>query len=199
MSNEQNVGWADPGFIGLMALAAAVASLWPILMGIVPPTAVPMVIAWMAVTAVALIICGIINIRVGNLAVGAPCIVFGCVINGGTAATFLIELWGKSAGIEIIGAPINGWVFLVIGFLSVAMGWPLGKVSWLMWAWMMDLALVFWLAGLAFLGFLGPVFVPVAGWLLLVFNIVCLYIAFAGHINTAGGGKMPLGSPIFKS
>ena len=198
MDEERGVGWADPGFVGLMALSAAVFSLWPILMGIVPPTAVPLVIGWMFVTGVALVICGIICLKVGNLPVGAPCVVFGAVINMGTAASFMLELWGKANNIEIVAAPLNGWVFLVIGVLSVAMGWPFGKVSWLMWAWMMDLAFVFWLAGLAFLGFLSPVFVVVAGWLLLAFGIVCLYIAFAGHINTASGGKMPLGGPLWK-
>lgn len=111
---------------------------------------------------------------------------------------FWLETWGKAANIPIMGAPLNGWVFLVIGFLSVAMGWPFGKVSWLMWAWMMDLALVFWSAGLGFLGF-GPAWVWFGGLLLLFFNIICLYIAIAGHINTAfGGPKLPLGSPIFK-
>jgi succinate-acetate transporter protein len=197
MSEEKGQQWADPGFIGLMALAAAVASLWPILTGIVPPSAVPAVIGWMFVSSIALVICGIICLRIGNAVVGAPCIVFGTIINFGTVFAFLLPLWGMSVKIPIDGTPINGWVFLVIGFLSVAMGWPFGKVSWLMWAWMMDLALVFWIAGLGFLG-MGPAWVVTGGWLLFVFDVVCLYIAIAGHINTTfGAPKLPLGKPIF--
>jgi len=198
MNGEKKADWVDPGFVGLMALAAAVASLWPILTGIVPPTAVPMVIGWMFITGVALIICGVICLRVGNLPVGAPCVMFGAVINWGTAASFAIEIWGKANGMQINGAPLNGWVFLVIGFLAVGIGWPFGFVSWLMWIWVMILAVAFWLAGLGFLGVLGPGFIALAGWLLLIFNIICLYLAIAGHINTAAGGKMPLGSPLFK-
>jgi hypothetical protein len=191
--------WADPGFIGLMALAAAVFSLWPILAGRVPASASWMVIGWMFVSAIALLICGIICLKLGNAVVGAPCIVFGTIINMGTAAVFMLELYGKANNVEVIGAPLNGWVFLVIGVLSVAMGWPFGRVSWLMWAWMMELAFVFWFAGFGFLGWFGSWAVTLSGWLLLVFGVITLYIAFAGHINTTfGKPKLPLGSPIFK-
>jgi hypothetical protein len=191
--------WADPGFIGLMALSAAVFSLWPILAGRVPGSAVWMVIGWMFVSSIALFTAGIICLKNGNAVVGAPCIVFGTIINMGTAAVFALELYGAANGVEIIGAPLNGWVFLVIGFLSVGMGWPFGRVSWLMWAWMMELSFVFWFAGLSFLGVLGPDWVKVAGWLLMVFGVVTLYIAIAGHINTTfGANKLPLGGPLFK-
>lgn len=91
MSEEKGQQWADPGFIGLMALAAAVASLWPILTGIVPQSAFPAVIGWMFVSSIALLICGIICLRIGNAVVGAPCIVFGTIINFGTVFAFFFR------------------------------------------------------------------------------------------------------------
>jgi len=198
MAEEKGASWADPGFIGLMALAAGVASLWPILVGIIPKEGVPLVIGWMLVTGIALIICGVICLRVGNAIVGAPCIVFGAVINCGTAASFWLETWGAANGINIVAVPINAWVLLVIGFLAVGMGWPFGKVAWTMFVWMMDLALCFWFIGLGFLGVLPAVFVVIGGWLLCGFNVGALYFALAGHINTVFGPKCYLGAPIFK-
>ncbi len=200
MSEESNKqSWADPGFVGLMALAAAVFSLWPILTGDVPSSAAPMVIGWMFVTGVALIICGVICLKLGNLIVGAPCLVFGAVVNLGTGAAFALELYGAAHDISVVGAPLNGWVFLVIGFLAVAIGLPLGKLSWAMFVWVMDLAVTFWVIGLSFIGVLGPSAVKTGGWLLLIFGILCLYFAFAGHVNTTfGKAILPLGKPLFR-
>jgi len=198
MAEEKGTTWADPGFIGLMALAAGVAGLWPILVGIVPEVAIPLVIDWMLVTGIALIICAVICLRVGNIIVAAPCLVFGAVINCGTAGSFWLETWGAANGLAIVAAPLNAWVFIFLGFLSIGMGWPFGKVAWSMFVWMMDLALLWWFIGLAFMGILPPVFVLVGGWMLCAFDVGTLYFAIAGHINTVFGPKLALGSPIFK-
>lgn len=200
MSEAKSQQWAAAAPAALYVVGALCFGVSALLYGLVSPAAIPVLCAWMIAGAVAIIICGIIEFARNDILLGSIVIVFGTLIAlaGGMSfkATVALPLEAMSAGLAI-----SGWVWVAIGIIIFLFLPSVGKVSWTLFVIMIEVgvALELLAVGLITGVALGTGIMSIAGILVFIFALCCLYVGTVFITNTVyGAPKLPIGGPIFK-
>jgi succinate-acetate transporter protein len=186
--------FANPGPAGLMVLAFYLVALWPILTNNAPHDLATVLIALGFAGGLVQFSCGIIELRNGEILSGNIMLAF---------STFMwlgfFEFLGKA--LHIIPpntAPIDGWVFLVMGVLMSGFTIAYLKTNKVAFYFMFFTDIFFISGGLFFLTLIKP-FIFIMGWVLPIIIILIVWLVLGTVLNTALNKTfIPLGEPYWK-
>ncbi len=197
--SEVKTNWAMGAPAALYVIGAACFGLFALLTGLVPGTAIPVMAVWLIAAAVAIFICGIIDLARGDLLLGTMFVVFAALIFLGGGLSFNATL-ALGEGM-LAGFALSGWVWLGIGIIVLLFLPSVGRVSWSLFLFVLVLAVAVIMVALGFISgpVLGTGLMLWAGILIGLFGLYTLYVGTVFVLNTvAGAPKLAIGGPIFK-
>ena len=179
--------WGTPLPWALQAVAVLTACVGAVHAGLLPKTTAPLLVGILLSCSLPQLIAAIIHFRRGEILPATITGLFGTVITLGAAFTLHQLVTGKGAITPEV--MIVFWFVLFIIALVYAIAF--GRMSWFLMLGIAEVAVAFLLLSLG-------IFV-VAGWLLIIFAIFCLYcsaaILWGEHFQRP---VLPLGRPVFK-
>jgi len=200
MSEVKSNQWAMAAPACFYVVGALCFGLFALLFGLVSPAAIPVMCAWLIAGAVGILIGGIIELARNDILLGSIILVFGALIalGGGMSFNAIVALPQEAM---LAGLAISGWIWIAIGILIFVFLPSVGRVSWSIFVFMIDLGVAIELLAIGLIAGvgLGTGIMMISGILLLIFGIYALYAGTVFITNTVyGAPKLPIGGPIFK-
>lgn len=199
MGNEQEVrqqSWANPLPWVIMSVAVLTASVGSVYAELVPASTTPLLVGILLACSLPQLLGGIILLRRGEILVGSLSGLFGTVITLGAAITLGQLLGAPEPG--AITPEVMGVFWLVLFVFAEVIAYGLGRATWFIMLGVGEVGVAFlFLAINALTASRGSGLV--AGYLLVVFSVFCIYASSAMVLGEHFQRPMlPLGKPIFK-
>jgi hypothetical protein len=197
---EGKSSWAMAAPACLYVVGALCFGLFALLYGLVSAASIPVMCAWLIAGAVAILICGIIELARGDIFLGSVILVLGALIALGGGMSFSATVALPPEAIPA-GLALSGWVWVAIGLILFIFLPSAGKVSWSLFVFVIEFGVALELLAIGLITGvgLGTGIMSIAGILLLIFGLYVLYAGTVFITNTVyGAQKLPIGGPIFK-
>lgn len=198
MVNEQaqQQSWANPLPWVIMSVAVLTACVGSVYAELVPASTTPLLVGILLACSLPQLLGGIILLRRGEILVGSLSGLFGTVITLGAAITLWQQLGAAEPG--AITPEVMGVFWLVLFVFAEVIAYGLGRATWFIMLGVAEVGVSFlFLAINAFTASRGSGLV--AGYLLIVFSVFCIYASSAMVLGEHFQRPMlPLGKPIFK-
>jgi hypothetical protein len=205
---EGKTNWAMATPAALWVIGASCFGIFAVLSGLIGTglDAVPalsVLTSWLIAAAVAIFICGIIDLARGDILLGTIFVVFAALIflGGGMSFQAALGLAAESLEAVVAGLALSGWVWLGIGIILLLLLPSVGRVSWSLFLFVLVLAVAVILLAIGLMtGVLpGMGVMTISGYLIGLFGLYTLYVGTVFVTNTvAGAPKLGIGGPIFK-
>lgn len=199
MGNGQEVqqqSWANPLPWVIMSVAVLTACVGSVYAELVPASTTPLLVGILLACSLPQLLGGIILLRRGEILVGSLSGLFGTVITLGAAITLWQQLGAPEPG--AITPEVMGVFWLVLFVFAEVIAYGLGRATWFIMLGVGEVGVAFlFLAINALTASRGSGLV--AGYLLVVFSVFCIYASSAMVLGEHFQRPMlPLGKPIFK-
>lgn len=189
--------WTDPGAASLYAVAVITACLWAFGTGMVRSEAAPLLIPPMLSAGVTPLVCGIIDLKRGNIISGTLSMVFGGILGFGGVAQFGVMAWLGSQKIPF-DPRLSGYMWGMAGVVMILISIVALRAPRAIFLGILEVGIGLLLSGVSMLG-IAPVLGPLSSWMFLVFSAWCLYTGTAILTNNmALRTVLPLGGPLIK-
>jgi succinate-acetate transporter protein len=200
MPEAKSSQWAMAAPATLYVAGALCFGLFALLCGLVSAAAIPVMCAWLIAGAIAILICGIIELARNDILLGSIFLMFGALIalGGGMSFKAIVALPPEAIP---AGLAQSGWVWVAIGIILFTSLPGAGKVSWSLFVFVLELGVALELLAIGLITGvgLGTGIMSIAGILLLIFGLYVLYASTVFITNTVyGAPKLPIGAPLFK-
>ncbi len=207
---EGKTNWAMATPAALYVIGASCFGIFAVLSGLIGTglDAVPalsVLCSWLIAAAVAIFICGVIDLARGDILLGTIFVVFAALIFLGGGWSFQAALGlatvDPSLAATTAGLALSGWVWLAIGIILLLFLPSVGRASWSLFLFVFVLAVAILLLAIGLMtGVLpGMGVMTVSGYLIFIFGLYTLYVGTVFVVNTvAGAPKLGIGKPIFK-
>lgn len=179
-----------------MSVAVLTACVGSVYAELVPASTTPLLVGILLACSLPQLLGGIILLRRGEILVGSLSGLFGTVITLGAAITLWQQLGAAEPG--AITPEVMGVFWLVLFVFAEVIAYGLGRATWFIMLGVAEVGVSFlFLAINAFTASRGSGLV--AGYLLIVFSVFCIYASSAMVLGEHFQRPMlPLGKPIFK-
>ena len=205
MSEQKETEWASASPVILLGTAFLLFTITPAL--VFPPTgssASPTLFVWSMGAVIAIIISSVIEFRRGQLLLATTGMVFGVMLGVPFSISSLLKAWGVINGLANVQAfgslPVEGFTWLIAAITLTGLLYPYGCLSAPLFFFVSLVDMAFVLLSLFSFGVLGPIIIPIAGWIIFVFGV---FNALGGLIFFINEFKqrpvLSLGKPLFKS
>jgi succinate-acetate transporter protein len=188
MAQQQQV-WGTPLPWALQAVAVLTACVGAVHAGLLPKTTAPLLVGILLSCSLPQLIAAIIHFRRGEILPATITGLFGTVITLGAALTLFQLITAEPPG--AITPEVMSVFWFVLFIIALVYAIAFGRMSWFLMLGIAEVAVAFLLLSLG-------VYI-VAGWLLIIFAIFCLYcsaaILWGEHFQRP---VLPLGRPVFK-
>jgi len=205
---EGKTNWAMATPAALWVIGASCFGIFAVLSGLIGTglDAVPalsVLCSWLIAAAVAIFICGIIDLARGDILLGTIFVVFAALIFLGGGMSFQTALGLAAGSLEaaVAGLALCGWVWLGIGIILLLLLPSVGRASWSLFLFVLVLAVAVILLAIGLMtGVLpGMGVMTISGYLIGLFGLYTLYVGTVFVTNTvAGAPKLGIGKPLFK-
>ena len=205
--SEGKTSWAMATPAALYMIGASCFGLFALLSGQVgvgldAVPALSVMTSWLLAAAVGIFICGIIDLARGDILLGTIFVVFAALIFLGGGWSFQAALaLAPDLGAVGAGLGLSAFIWLAIGIILLLFLPSVAKVSWSLFLFVLVLAVAVIMLALGLMGgsLPGQGMHVIAGWLIGLFGLYCLYVGTVFVFNTvAGAPKLGIGKPLSK-
>lgn len=204
MSEEKERGWASASPVVLLGTAFLLFTIAPAL--IFPPTgptASPTLFVWSFGAVIAIILSSLVEFRRGQLLLATTGMVFGVMLGVPFSASALLKAWGVINGMQNVQPfgflPAEGFTWLAAAITLTGLLYPYGCLSAPLFFFVFLVDIAFVLLCLFSFGIVGPIAIPIAGWIIFVFAVFNALGGLIFFINEfMQRPVLSLGKPLFK-
>lgn len=191
--------WGEPGAASSYAVAIVTLCLGAFWSGFVGLEAAVLLIPPMIAASLTPFVCGIIDLKRGNVVPATLGLVFGGMLGFGGVAQTAVYAWTAVNNVPI-DPRLSGYMWLAAGIILILVGIVAMRLTWAFFLFLVLVGLGLVFNSVAMVWQIAPTtLVPLSGWLVILFSIWMFYSGTAILLNTqARKMVLPLGTPMIK-